>query len=141
VGCHPPETEILPDYVKVIGYINKSTADGRTKLDRILADSHFLILPTRADCAPHALIEANSFGVPCLTTNVGGIKTIVQDDLNGKVFELETDISEYCTYVSNLFEHYSQYKALANSSFYEYQMRLNWTVAAKEAKKIITEAI
>ncbi|MBE9016206.1 glycosyltransferase family 4 protein [Chroococcidiopsidales cyanobacterium LEGE 13417] len=141
VGCHPPESEILPDYVTVIGYINKSTADGRTALDRILADSHFLILPTRADCAPHVLIEANSFGVPCLTTNVGGIKTIVKDDVNGKVVELDTDISEYCTYVTHLFEHYERYKALANSSFYEYEIRLNWNVAAKEAKKLIMDLI
>lgn len=141
VGCHPPESETLPDYVNVIGYINKSTADGRAKLDRVLADSHFLILPTRADCAPLVLLEANSFGVPCLTTNVGGIKTIIKDDLNGKLFELETDISNYCTYVTNLFEHYSQYKALANSSFHEYQMRLNWTVSAKEVKKLIMDVI
>jgi glycosyltransferase involved in cell wall biosynthesis len=141
VGCHPPESEILPDYVKIIGYINKSTTDGRAKLERILADSHFLILPTRADCAPHVLIEANSFGVPCLTTNVGGIKTIVKDDVNGKVFELTADISEYCTYVERLFEHYSQYKALANSAFYEYQTRLNWTVAAKEVKQLMMDVI
>lgn len=141
VGCHPPESETLPNYVKVIGYINKSTVDGRTTLDRILAEAHFLILPTRADCAPHALIEANSFGVPCLTTNVGGIKTIVKDDVNGRVFELDIDISEYCTYVTHLFEHYTQYKALANSSFYEYESRLNWTVAAKEAKKLIMDVI
>lgn len=141
LGCHPPESEPLPNYVKVIGYINKSTAEGRKKLDRILAEAHFLILPTRADCAPHALIEANSFGVPCLTTNVGGIKTIIRDDVNGKVFELGTDISEYCTYVTHLFEQYAQYKALANSAFYEYEIRLNWTVAAKEAKKLIVDII
>jgi glycosyltransferase involved in cell wall biosynthesis len=141
VGCHPPESETLPDYVKVIGYINKSTVAGQSQLNKILAESHFLILPTRADCAPHVLIEANSFGVPCLTTNVGGIKTIVKDDVNGKVFELGADISEYTSYVSHLFEHYSQYKKLASSSFYEYQIRLNWTVAAKEAKKLIMDVM
>lgn len=141
LGCHPPESEVLPDYVKAIGYVNKSTAEGRAKLDRILAEAHFLILPTRADCAPHVLVEANSFGVPCLTTNVGGIKTIVKDDLNGKVFELDTDIADYCTYVTDLFEHYSQYKMLASSAFYEYQIRLNWTVAVKEAKKLIAEVV
>jgi glycosyltransferase involved in cell wall biosynthesis len=65
--------------VKFLGYISKSTQEGSEQIDRLLSDAHFLMLPTRADCTPYVIPEANSFGLPCITTNVGGIPTMVKD--------------------------------------------------------------
>ncbi|HZH39319.1 MAG TPA: glycosyltransferase [Bacillales bacterium] len=139
VGCLPEVNEPLPNFVKPIGFISKTTKEGQEKINKFLAESHFLILPTIADCNPVVFCEANSFGVPCLSTNVGGIPTVIKDDVNGKTFLKDAIISEYCTYMSNLFSNYSQYKNLALSSFNEYQSRLNWTVAGKTVKKLLME--
>ena len=139
VGCLPEVNEPLPNFVKPIGFISKTTKEGQEKINKFLAESHFLILPTIADCNPVVFCEANSFGVPCLSTNVGGIPTVIKDDVNGKTFPKDAIISEYCTYMSNLFSNYSQYKNLALSSFNEYQSRLNWTVAGKTVKKLLME--
>jgi glycosyltransferase involved in cell wall biosynthesis len=98
-------------------------------------------MPSRADCSPIVLAEANSFGLPCLTTNVGGIPTIIKEGLNGRTFSLKANILEYCTYITSLMVNYSEYKRLARSSFYEYQSRLNWAVAGKTAKQLITELV
>jgi hypothetical protein len=72
---------------------------------------------------------------------VGGIPTIIKDDVNGKVFSKEANIANYCTYISNLFSNYSEYKHLALSSFNEYQCRLNWSVAGKTVKNLLTELV
>ncbi|WP_088243171.1 glycosyltransferase family 4 protein [Calothrix rhizosoleniae] len=137
VGCPPMVDEPLPNFIRSLGFISKSTKEGREQIDRLIAESHFLILPSIADCTPLVFCEANSFGVPCLSTKLGGIPTIVRDNVNGKLFNQESDISEYCQYISSLFVRYSEYKKLAMSAFDEYQSRLNWSVAGKTVKEML----
>lgn len=139
VGCKPITEQPLPNFVMPLGFVSKTTEEGLQKIKKLLSESHFLILPSMADCTPIVFCEANSFGVPCLTTNVGGIPTLIKDDVNGKIFAKEADIADYCTYISNLFSNYSQYKRLALSSFNEYQSRLNWSVAGQTVKKLLKE--
>ncbi len=141
VGCNPPVEKPLPSFVKYLGYISKSTPEDKQKLSQIIAASHFLILPSIADCTPIVLCEANSFGVPCLSTKVGGIPTVIRDNINGKIFDTNAEISEYCKYIVNLFTHYSEYKNLALSAFQEYQTRLNWSVAGKTVKNLLMDVV
>jgi glycosyltransferase involved in cell wall biosynthesis len=141
VGCQPITNEPIPNFVKYLGFIDKSKKEGLEKLNHLLAESHFLILPSQAECYGHVLCEANSFGLPCLATDVGGIPTIIKDNLNGKTFPLTASIADYCTYIFNLMNNYRDYENLAVSSFNEYQTRLNWTVAGQNVKKILRAAI
>lgn len=141
IGCKPKINDNLPNFVKVIEFIDKSKLDGLEYLNRLFAEAHFLILPTYADCTPHVFSEANSFGIPCLSTNVGGITTIIRDNLNGKTFTIEANTSDYCHYIMSLMNNYSNYKKLAFSSFLEYQTRLNWNIAVKSAKNLMKELI
>ena len=138
VGCQPITTE-LPTFVKSLGFIDKSKKEGIEKLDRLLAESHFLILPSQAECYGHVFCEANSFGLPCIATDVGGIPSIIKDNLNGKTFPLNATILSYCDYILNLLNNYREYEKLALSSYNEYQTRLNWTVAGKTVKNILNE--
>ena len=140
-GCQPIITQPLPDFVKPIGFVSKSTKDGRLKIRQLIAESHFLILPSLADCSPIVLCEANSLGVPCISTNIGGIPTIIKNEINGYLFSTDADTSELCKYISNLFLNYDDYKSLALSSFNEYESRLNWSVAGQTVRKIIFECL
>jgi glycosyltransferase involved in cell wall biosynthesis len=72
----------------VKGFIPKNTKTGQALLESLLADAHFLVLPTRADCVPVVIAEANSVGLPVVTSNVGGIPTVVRTDVNGAMFPL-----------------------------------------------------
>jgi glycosyltransferase involved in cell wall biosynthesis len=141
IGCKPEVKEPLPGTVKVIEFIDKSKPQGIEHLNKLFTEAHFLILPTQADCTPHVFAEANSYGVPSLATNVGGISTIIQDNLNGKTFSLSSNISEYCEYVHSLMENYDNYVELALSSFEQYQARLNWKVAVERAKHFMNELV
>jgi len=123
-GCRPPGP--FPGYVNALGRIDKSSEEGRTRIDKLLSESHFLILPSRADCFPIVFPEANSFGVPCISTDVGGISTAIKDGLNGRLFPKDAGISEYCGYIQGVFRDPDRYRELALSSFHEYESRLNW---------------
>jgi len=131
----------LPGFIYPFGYISKGTREGLTQFKKLLAESHFLILPTKADCTPHVINEANAFGVPCLATSVGGIPSLIRDELNGKTFSIDADIDEYCSYITDLFSDYDRYVELAHSSFNEYQSRLNWSSATKKVKEFMIELL
>ncbi|MXV52117.1 glycosyltransferase [Pedobacter sp. HMF7647] len=118
--------ENVHDFVVNHGFISKATEEGQKKIDKLLAESHFLILPSKADCTPIVYAEVNSFGLPCITTNVGGITSLVTDDVNGKTFGLNESAASYADYIAQKFFNGQTYKDLCYSSFNEYETRLNW---------------
>ncbi|NHC33847.1 glycosyltransferase family 4 protein [Scytonema millei] len=141
IGSQPVAEGSLPSFVKPLGFISKSTREGKERIQQLIGESHFLILPSLADCSPIVLCEANSLGVPCLSTKVGGIPTIIKTGLNGELFDKEAEVLEYCKYIVHLFTNYKEYKALALSAFNEYQTRLNWEVAGQTVKQLLREKI
>ena len=141
VGCQPEIAEAIPEYVKPLGFIKKSTPEGKERLNQLILESHFLILPSLADCTPIVFPEANSLGVPCLSTKVGGIPSVIHDGENGKLFAPDAHISEYCNYIQDLFSNYSRYKELAYASFNAYESRLNWRSAGEKVEQLLSEII
>ncbi len=128
-----------PDFVNVYGFIKKDTQKGQTLINDLYKKSHFLILPTLADCVPVVLAESCSYGVPCLTTDTGGISTVIRNGVNGQMFSLESGAEEYCDYIIRLMDSQKEYKELAFSSFLEYKKRLNWSTNINKVKELIEE--
>lgn len=141
VGCHPPKEVEVPDYIICHGFISKKTQAGVDKITRLLSESHFLFVPSRAEAFGIVFCEANAYGLPALTSYVGGISTVVKDNINGMTFGLDAKVDVYCEYLMGLMQNYSQYEALALSSFNEYQTRLNWGVATETVKNLIRDVI
>jgi len=138
-GCQPEFEGTMPDFVKPLGFISKSSSEGKAKINKLFAEAHFLILPSLAECYGIVFCEANSFGVPCLATHVGGIPTAIKDNINGKTFAKDAAVSDYCDYITNMFSDYKQYRSLSISSFNEYQQRLNWEVAGQTVRNLLKE--
>jgi glycosyltransferase involved in cell wall biosynthesis len=67
--------------VEYIGWV------GDDKKDVILSNSDILILPSYAEGLPISLLEGMSYGLPIISTNVGGIPEIVYEGVNGKLVE------------------------------------------------------
>ncbi|MFQ5751857.1 MAG: glycosyltransferase family 4 protein [bacterium] len=141
VGSKPQIEDSLSRFVRVLGRLNKSKREDLEKMQQALAQSHLLILPTRADCAPAAILEANTFGLPSLSTKVGAISTLIRDNINGRAFSVDANASEYCKYITKIFSANGKYKELALSTFNEYQTRLNWTVAGEKVTKMLQAII
>jgi len=139
VGLDNLPLKHCPPFIHNHGFISKSDEKGKNKISDIISNSHFLILPSIADCTPIVFPEANSFGVPCLTTNVGGIPTIIKNNVNGHMFPINNFTDECYIYILKLFNNYSEYRELSLSSFNEYENRLNWNVAGKSIMKLIKD--
>ena len=126
VGCEPPPGTPLPGYIKVKGFIKKSEKAGAELMDSLYAESHFFILPTLAECTPIVFSEANSFGLPVLTTDTGGISSIIVNDINGRMFGPQLNIAACVAYIIQFHTNVENYNEFSLSAFKEYMTRLNW---------------
>jgi glycosyltransferase involved in cell wall biosynthesis len=136
VGCNPTIPDRLQQYVKVLGFLEK-TGEGSKYLESLLSRAHFLVLPARAECYGLALCEANAYAVPCITTNVGGVPTIVRNGVNGMMFAPDTPVEALAGYVQGVFRDVAVYTDLAMNAYREYNDRLNWTIAGERVAKLL----
>ena len=138
VGCKPPLDEEIPPYIHVYGFVSKRTAEGRQLIDQLLANCHFLFVPSRAEAYGIVFCEANAYGLPCIATQVGGIPTIVKSGVNGELFALDASIETYCMYLIKFYSNFAAYQQLASSALNESQTRLNWRCAVNSLKSLLT---
>jgi len=76
-----------PEFVNVIGFVDKASADGYAMLNKPLEESHFMILPTFAEAYGIVFCEASSFGLPSIALKRGGVP--VKDHVNGLLFDVK----------------------------------------------------
>ena len=144
VGVVPPATQHLPSCVEVIGFIDKANAEGRCQLEGMLLDATFLIQPSRAECYGLVFGEANSFGLPALASNIGGIPSAISPGVNGylvQVGDRNQEVDRYCQTVIDCMRRPDLYYKLAMTSLEEYHTRLNWRVAIATAMKILSRFV
>lgn len=127
----------LPPYVINHGFISKSSEEGINKLRNLFSDSHFLFVPSRAEAYGLVFCEASAFGVPVISHKIGGLTTIVQDGVNGKLFDIGTSSETFAKYIEDTFHNYDKYLELAHSSYNRYKKALNWGISGKLLSELI----
>ncbi len=138
-GTEPDDHEEMPSYVRQYGFICKNTPKGRNKLTDLITRSHFLLLPTIADCTPIVFAEFNSYGIPVVTTNVGGIPSVVRDQVNGILFNPDSPPEEYARSIAAIMTDKHRYMEFCLSSYQEFISRLNWNSAMEKVNKLLRE--
>lgn len=71
---HLEETVILPGWIR---------GDEKEKL---LRESSIFLLPSHMEAMPMSILEAMGYGLPIVSTEVGGIPQVVEKDVNGKLY-------------------------------------------------------
>lgn len=140
VGCMVPPDIKLPANAVNPGFINKNTPAGLQQIEALLSDSHFLLLPTLADCTPVVFCEANAFGLPVLTHHVGGIASIIENGVNGRCLGPEVPVSDWADYIMAHLES-AAYNRLCLSAFDRYASTLNWPANVKKLTTALHELL
>lgn len=131
-GSKPLEGEKYPDYVVNHGFISKARPEGRKLLDEIFRKTHFLVLPTLADCTPMVYAELNAYGIPAVTHEVGGIASVVYHETNGLIFSPKSTAGEMAEKILTVFLNPEKYRDLSLLSFHTYKEKLNWDQTGKK---------
>ena len=125
----------------VIPYLDKNDERQAREIEELYTMSDFLILPTRADCAPNVFKEANAFGLPVITTDTGGVADVVRDGENGYVLPFEARGNAYARVIAELYQDEQRYWQLAQSSRAAFDERLNWDAWGKAVHAIMQEVV
>jgi glycosyltransferase involved in cell wall biosynthesis len=111
------------------GFLNKDIPMERARLLALYKQSHLLLLPTRKDFVPCGLAEAAAFGVPAITTPVGGIPGMFAED--------EVVLVPFADYrevvpklIADLLEN-GRLSMMAESVRRRFETTLNWDVIAE----------
>ena len=141
IGCVPPDSVLHDERVKVIPFLNKSIEKEQRVFDQLLSQSHFLLLPSVAECFGIAHIEASAFGVPSIALDVGGVSEVVKHNESGLLFKEGTSAEEIASNVVTLWKDKARYQQFAYTASNLVRERLNWDVAACHILDILEKAI
>jgi glycosyltransferase involved in cell wall biosynthesis len=135
VGCNPvleKDTDLT-----IIPFLDKNKNSDFEQLYTLLLQSHFLIVPTRADCTPIVFCEAAAFGVPVITTDTGGISSVIKEGLNGFCLPMEAGEKDYSNLLEELWLDRSKYDRLRETSREQFDERLNWNTWMEKFSNIL----
>lgn len=123
--------------MKVIPFLNKNKETDLKELAAIFKNSHFLFLPSKAECFGIVFCEASAYGVPSISRNTGGISNAIVSGLSGFCLEPNATSEKYFELLQNYIEHPELYRELSNSSRKAYIEKLNWNVWAKDLLNLL----
>jgi glycosyltransferase involved in cell wall biosynthesis len=138
-GCVPPPRWEATDGLNVIPRLDQRDPAHRRELRRLLAESSFLLLPTRADCSPVVFCEAAAYGLPTITTATGGVTEIVRDGVNGFALPPEAGGDAYADVIERVWSDGPTYAALAAGARQQYEERLSWRRWATDTVALLNQ--
>jgi glycosyltransferase involved in cell wall biosynthesis len=133
VGCQVPPGITLPPFVIHHPFISKDREAGKGKLRGLYENADFFLLPTLADCTPVVFSEAASYGLPVITTDVGGCRSVVIDGETGYCLQKEHFVAEAIKRIAALWRDEGLYETFCWQAFCHYKKELNWDAIGKKA--------
>ncbi len=134
-GCVPPP-EFAHPRMEVIPFLNKNSEQDRVRFHELMLSTHFLVLPTRAECYGVVFCEASAYGIPSLATDTGGVSSAIEEGENGFLFPPEARGAAYADRIESVWRG-GGYAELVRSSRDRYERLLNWPAWAEEVAEAI----
>ena len=127
-----PEEKKLKElaYQKLSGNISfefRGRVENKTVLDFYMSNPPQLFINvSSSEGIPVSIMEAMSFGIPCIATNVGGNSEIVKNNFNGIILSANPSINEIATVFKNFITiSKSEYNAMSEKSFETWEKEYN----------------
>jgi glycosyltransferase involved in cell wall biosynthesis len=107
-GIHPSSTvgRNINRLVKKYRLMNRVLMLERIQPNEIIAEmvkARVFVLPSHMDNSPNSLGEAMLMGMPCIASNAGGIPSMVQDGIDGLLYQ-HTDIKALADRIETLLD-------------------------------------
>jgi glycosyltransferase involved in cell wall biosynthesis len=136
VGIASPPVP-LPGFARNHGTLRKGNPVERATIERLLAQAHFLFVPSRAENYGMVFCEAAAFAVPSIASDVGGVGTVVRNGITGFALPAGSSASAYASTIETFFRDTQRYRELARSSRSEYERELNWEAFGQRLMAIL----
>ena len=130
VGSQLPDRFSMP-FVKHYPLLKKSVKEDAEKLQELYQQATFFILPTRAECFGVVFAEAGAYGLPVITSNVGGCPSAVKDSYSGFCLSLTDFASAAVKKIQLLLNAPELYEQFSLHAYERFNNELNWGVIGK----------
>ena len=140
VGCIPP-MPISNNNINNISFINKNNQSGLAQMEELFLKNNFFILPTRFEAYGIVFCEASAYGLISVTSNTGGIPTVVKNGVNGFLMPIEDQGKLYAEKIAEIYLDKTKMKELNLSSRNFYEETLNWKAWAKKFTEEINKSV
>lgn len=140
IGCTPTFSDV-PDWVRVIPFLNKNIPEQAKRLADFFIEAHFFILPTRYETFGLVFAEACAYSLPILASDTGGVPTCVEDSVNGYLLPLDASGDEYAQKLISLWENKNKYSEFSINSRRKYETVLNWDAWGNSVQQIMTKSM
>jgi glycosyltransferase involved in cell wall biosynthesis len=124
VGTQPPEP--VPASSIVVPFLDKRRPDHARRFFTLLAEAHFLFVPSRAEAYGQVFCEAAAFGLPALSNRVGGIPSIVVDGETGFLLTPGSPPVAYADTIEGALADRERYASIGSRARARYRAVLNW---------------
>jgi glycosyltransferase involved in cell wall biosynthesis len=133
IGCTLPAKFENLAYIQSFPFISKNNQEGIDKLTSFFEQATFFLLPTRAECFGVVFAEASSFGLPVITSDVGGNTSAVLHGQTGYCLPLDAFPEKAAEMINGLLRSELQYEQFSLNSFSHFRRSLNWEVIGRKA--------
>ena len=137
-GDGPAQSD-LENLIRIFELEDRVFLEGQTEdMEAALIDSSFFVLSSKAEGLPMSLIEAQSCGLPCISTDCApGIREIVEEYKNGLIAPVG-DVHLLARHIKKLARDQDLFTAYSENA-YESSMKFDKTVITQEWYELFEE--
>lgn len=126
----------LSEYVRIHGRV------GPDVLAMEIGKNHLLLQLSSSEALPASVIEALSFGIPCIVSDVGGFPEIIQDGINGHLMNFNSyDIDKAVDFVMNVASSNELYQNLKVGAFETFKREFSPNVEAEKVSQMYSSVV
>lgn len=114
------------EFVEDWGFLRKSDPGQLVRLCKAYREAHFLLLPSIVDYSPVVFTEAQAFGVPPISCDVGGIGSVIRHKDTGLLLAPDAQAEKYVEAILPYIADSKLYDGLSQRCRDWYLQKANW---------------
>lgn len=131
VGCRPALPPDAHRYTQVHGLLYQNDPVHSATLETLFLDSHFLLVPTVAECFGIVFAEAQAFALPPVSRAIHALPTVVRDGETGLLLPPDAPADAYAQRLRSLLDDTDAYAAMAHNARSHFEGHLTWSRTAE----------
>ena len=128
------------DDVRLCGYLDPNTDEGREALSQEYLAADVLLDPTPATCTGLVLLDAAAHGLPVIAADTGGVSSVVAKGDTGILLAPEATPADYAAAIESITAP-AERARVASEARARYETTLNWARWAEKTIEIVEQAV
>jgi alpha-maltose-1-phosphate synthase len=132
LGAHPR--------IRLCGYLDPNTDEGREALSREYLSADVLLDPTPATCTGLVLMDAAAHGLPVVAARTGGVPSVVVHGETGILLSYDASPGDYASAIQKITAPHERARVSGQARL-RYETTLNWRRWAEKMMEIAEQLV